>query len=104
MHRVMIVIVPELTGYASIRHVAVSLPLVPQLLDGKKYMEAKDLPRLHGTELRRARAPSMRFLVKLALRCDSAEELGKRLRRRYQRQQQRQGLVQPLAAPPAQAR
>jgi len=79
--RHMVVIVPELTGYASIRHVAVSLPLVPQLLDGKKYMEAKDLPRLHGTELRRARAPSMRFLVKLALRCDSAEELGKRLRR-----------------------
>ena len=58
--RHMVVIVPELTGYASIQHVAVSLPLVPQLLDGKKYMEAKDLPRLHGTELRRARAPCLR--------------------------------------------
>ena len=44
------------------------------------------MPRLEGTELRRARAPSLRFLVKLALKCDSTEELGKRLRRRYQRQ------------------
>jgi hypothetical protein len=34
----MVVIVPELTGYASIRHVAVSLPYVAQLIDGKKYM------------------------------------------------------------------
>ena len=34
----------------------------------------------------------MRYLVKLAVKCQSAEELGKRLRRRYQRQQQRQGL------------
>ena len=32
------------------------------------------------------RAPSLRYLVKLALKCDSAEELGKRLRQRYQRQ------------------
>jgi hypothetical protein len=31
----------------------------------------------------------MRYLVKLAVKCQSAEELGKRLRRRYQRQQQR---------------
>ena len=36
--RRMVVIVPELTGYASIRHVAVSLPYVAQLIDGVKYM------------------------------------------------------------------
>jgi hypothetical protein len=36
--------------------------------------------------MRRARAPSVRFLVKLAMRCDGAEQLDKRLRRRYQRQ------------------
>jgi hypothetical protein len=48
--------------------------------------------RLEGAELRRQRAPSLRFLVKLALlRCQSAEELGTKIRRRYQRQQQRQG-------------
>jgi hypothetical protein len=34
----------------------------------------------------------LRFLVKLAVRCQSAQELGKKLRRRYQRQQQRQGI------------
>jgi hypothetical protein len=28
-------------------------------------------------------------------KCDSAEQLGKRLRRRYQRQQQRHGLARP---------
>jgi hypothetical protein len=42
------------------------------------------------TERRRQRAPrapSMRYLVKLAVKCQSAEELGQR--RRYQRQQQR---------------
>ena len=98
----MVVIVPELTGYASIRHVVVSLPYAAQLIDGKKYMLPGDVkPPEGGTERRRQgapRAPSLRFLVKLALRCDSAEELGKRLRRRYLRQQQR------LAAPPAQAR
>ena len=36
--RHMVVIVPELTGYASVRHVAVSLPHTAQLIDGKKYM------------------------------------------------------------------
>jgi hypothetical protein len=32
------------------------------------------------------------FLVKTALRCHSAEELGEKLRKRYQRQQQRRGI------------
>ena len=88
--RHMVVIVPELTGYASIRHVAVSLPYAAQLIDGVKYMLSGDVkPPEGGTERRRQRAPSLRFLVKLAMRCDSAEELGQRLRRRYQRQQAR---------------
>ncbi len=93
--RRMVVIVPELTGYASIRHVAVSLPYAAQLIDGVKYMLPQDVKSPEGdTERRRhraPRAPSMRYLVKLAVKCQSAEELGKRLRRRYQRQQQRQG-------------
>jgi len=55
--------------------------------DGEKYyLEPK---RFEGTELRRARAPTVRFLVRQALRCQSAEELGERLRKRYQRQNQR---------------
>jgi hypothetical protein len=48
--------------------------------------------RLEGTELRRARAPSLRFLVSMAVRCQSADELGKKLRQRYQRQRQRRGI------------
>ena len=86
--RHMVVIVPELTGYASIRHVAVSLPYVAALI-GEKYMLPQDVKAPEGgTERRRQRAPSMRTLVKWAQKCDSAEQLGERLRRRYQRQQQ----------------
>ena len=46
-----------------------------------------------GTERRRQgapRAPSLRYLVRWAQKCDSAEQLGERLKRRYQRQQARQ--------------
>jgi hypothetical protein len=39
----------------------------------------------HGGSQGRAHC-LLRFLVKLAMRCDNAEQLGKRLRRRYQRQ------------------
>src|SRR5260370_42030742 len=73
----MTILMPELTGYGGIRHIAVSLPYVPALLDGKKYMEPQDVPRLQGTELYRARAPrglTLRSLVRLALKCDSAEQ------------------------------
>jgi hypothetical protein len=85
----MIIRMAELTGYGVLRHVNVSLPYIACLIDGVKYMEPKDVPVLEGTERRRQRqAPSIRFLTKLAMRCESAEELGKRLRRRYQRQQQ----------------
>ena len=95
----MVVIVPELTGYASIRHVAVSLPYAAQLVDGTKYMEPGDVkPPEGGSEKRRQRAPrapSMRSMVKLAVRCQSAEELGERLKKRYQRQLQRRGPAPP---------
>jgi hypothetical protein len=56
--RHMVVIVPELTGYASIRHVAVSLPYASQLIDHVKYMEPQDVRPPEGdTERRRQRAP-----------------------------------------------
>ena len=97
--RHMVVIVPELTGYASIRHVAVSLPYLAQLIDGVKYMLPDDVkPPETSTERRRQRAPrapSLRTLVKWAQACDSAEQLGERLKRRYDRQQQRYGLARP---------
>ena len=75
-----------------------SLPYA-QLIDGKKYMLPGDLkPPEGGTECRRQRAPrapSLRTLVRWAQKCDSAEQLGERLRRRYQRQQARRGIAQP---------
>jgi hypothetical protein len=73
----MIVIVPELTGYATIRYIAVSLPFAAQLIDGTKYLEPADMKPPEGdTEKRRQRAPrapSLRTLVKWARQCDCAE-------------------------------
>ena len=83
--RHMVVIVAELTGYASIRHIAVSLPYASQLIDHVKYMEPQDVkPHEGDTERRRQRAPrapSMRTLVRWAQACDSAEQLGEGLKR-----------------------
>ena len=91
--RHMVVIVPELTGYASIRHVAVSLPYVAQLIDGVKYMLPGDVkPPEGGTERRRQRAPRapMRYLVKLA------HEMRQR---RATRQEAAPALPAPTSAP-----
>jgi hypothetical protein len=61
----------------------VSVPLVPCLLDGVKFMLPGDVPRMEGTEAYRARAPrgpSLRSLVKLPRQSDAIEELGRRFR------------------------
>jgi hypothetical protein len=104
----MVSIVPHLTTNCRVRNVRISVPLIAALLDNERYFSPYALPTPAGEELRpmfrprinqtkappRApRGPSLRSLVKLALKCDSAEELGKRLRRRYQRQKQRQGIA-----------
>ena len=93
-------------------HTWVSLPYVGQLIDGKKYMEPTDAKpppqqstpgylevpyssrggvgkRRFEQTPRAPRAPSLRKLVKLALKCDSAEQLGRQLKARYERQQNR---------------
>ena len=91
MRRYMIVIRPLLSGYGTVLHVAVSLPYVEALMDGKKYLEPDNVPKQPSRDLRRLRqtprAPSLRTIVRLARQCDSAEELGLELRRRYQRKQ-----------------
>lgn len=38
-------------------------------------------------------APSLRSLVRLAMKCDSAEEMGRKLKQRFDRQRQRQGIA-----------
>ena len=65
---------------------------MPQLLDEpEKYMlerplrESRDLRRMRQTP----RGPNMRTLVKLAMECDSAEQLGNRLRRRFENKAKR---------------
>jgi len=59
--RCMVVIVPELTGYATIRHIAVSLPYASQLIDHVKYIEPQDVKPPEGdSERRRQRAPRRR--------------------------------------------
>jgi hypothetical protein len=92
MVAVMVITLPMLATTGLTRYVRVSLPWIDALLDGKKYQLPEDMPAPRGLELRahrRPRAPSMKTLVRLALARDSAEQLGKRLRRRYERQQQR---------------
>ena len=56
-----------------------SLPYVAAYI-GEEYMEPRDVKPLKGTGRRRAHAPSFVYLVKLAVKCESAEELGKWVR------------------------
>ena len=87
---------------SGVRRVRISVPRIDCLLDNVRYFLPQDLPPPAGEELRpmsrpritkAPRAPSLRSMVKLAVRCQSAEELGQRLKRRYQRQRQRAGLA-----------
>jgi hypothetical protein len=56
MHRRMVILMVELTGYASIRYVAVSLPLVEAILDHKKYrLPSDNVPPSQSNDLRRLR-------------------------------------------------
>jgi hypothetical protein len=101
--RSMVIVVPEFSTNTTVRYVAVSLPLVPALLDHAKYLEPQDMPppETRSRDLLRLRqgratprAPSLRTLVRWAQKCDTAEQLGEQLRRRYDRQRQRAGLAQ----------
>jgi hypothetical protein len=81
------------TGFGQITRVPVSLPLVPALVDGRKYMAPADVPHPEPLGRRKSRGPSLRRLVRLAMACDSAEQLGQQLKRRYDRSLQRQGMA-----------
>jgi hypothetical protein len=87
--------VPQQTGYAGVMHIAVSVPRIPFLIDGVKYLEPTDVkPSNDATEQRRyrARGPSLRSLVKLALKCESAEQMGRQLKKRFDRSLRRRGI------------
>ena len=101
------------TGYGGIRYVPVSLPRVDCLIADMpgKYalpeVPEADRPGVDDVKQpdseperrqRATRAPSLRSMVKLAVRCQDAEELGQRLKHRYQRQRQRAGIAPPSNA------
>lgn len=92
----MVIVVPQLSGPAGVMHIAVSVPHIACLIDGSgKYVEPSDVKQSDDeTEKRRYRhrGPTLRSLVKLALRCQDAEEFGHRLRQRYERNARRQGI------------
>ena len=88
--------VPHLTTNCRVRHVRVSVPLIAALLDNQRYYLPNVLPPPVGEELRPMlrpritqpkppRGPTSRSLVKLAMRCDSAEQIGKKLKQRFDR-------------------
>ena len=52
-------------------------------------MLEENLPARSGQELRAHRAPRLKTLVRLALKCRSAEQFGSKLRRRYEQQRRR---------------
>jgi hypothetical protein len=81
----MILKMPFQTTAGTVRRLRISLPLVPGLLDGQKYFLPDTLPAPVGEKLRpmlrprmkAPRAPSLRYLVRHALRCQSAEEFAR---------------------------
>ena len=98
MHRAMVVIIPQPCGPAGVTHILVSVPRIGCLVDGVKYLEPCEVkPPADAAERRRYRhrGPTLRSLVKLAVACDSAEQLGRQLKRRCDRAQRRQGIASP---------
>jgi hypothetical protein len=78
----MVITVPQFSGPSGVRHVHVSLPLTPPLLDGEKYRLPDDVPAQESRDLRRiryGRAPptprmTVRRLVLLAVARDAESE------------------------------
>ena len=98
MHRAMVVIIPQPCGPAGVTHIPVSVPRIGCLVDGVKYLEPCEVkPPADAAERRRYRhrGPTLRSLVKLAVASDSAEQLGRQLKRRYDRAPRRQGIASP---------
>jgi hypothetical protein len=81
-------------GGSGLRPVRVLLPRVDALIAEQpgKYALPENMPPkgLELRPLRRPRVPTLRSLVRLAARCDSAEQFGKALRRKWERQPRQQ--------------
>ncbi len=104
----------------TMRPLLISVPLIEALVDGSRYFRFEDRPNEPGSgfhvgkpdcakltqalrprkaPMRAPRGPSLKSLVRYALKCQSAEELGEKLKRRYHRAKQRAGIATgPTAA------
>jgi hypothetical protein len=100
----MVAMVTIPSAASGVRQVRISVPRIDCLLDNRRYFLPGDLPAPAGEGLRpmsrpritkAPRAPSLRTMVRMAVKCADAEQLGERLKRRYQRQLQRRGLARP---------
>jgi hypothetical protein len=108
---------PYVGQNGSMRVLVISLPMIEQLIDGTRYFRIEHQPEAPGSRFhvgkpsreklaqalrprinkvkappRAPRMPSLRTMVRYALKCQSAEELGEKLRRRYARAKQRAGI------------
>jgi hypothetical protein len=81
----MVSLVTVPSAASGVRRVRISVPLIDCLIDGVRYFRPGDLPPPEGEELRpmsrpritkAPRAPSLRTLVKHALKCQSAGGAG----------------------------
>ena len=50
--RSMIAVVPMLSGYGAVLHARVSVPLIPCLIDGRKYLMPEDAPQAESRDER----------------------------------------------------
>ena len=99
----MVAMVTIPSAASGVRQVRISVPRIDCLLDNRRYFLPGDLPAPAGEGFRpmsrpritkAPRAPSLRTMVRMAVKCADAEQLGER-KLRYQRQLQRRGLARP---------
>ena len=78
----MVFLVTVPSAASGVKRVRISVPLIECLVDNQRYWLPEDLPPPAGEELRpmsrpritkAPRAPSLRTMVKLAVRCQSAK-------------------------------
>ena len=91
MPAAMTLTVSTLSGYGKVRRQDVSVPLVTTLLEPpSRYRlpaEPATNPANWRISARGKRGPSLKTLVKLAMKADTAEALGLALRRRFEQRQ-----------------
>jgi hypothetical protein len=111
----MVATVPVLSGHGTVLHVRMSLPLVADLVAEypEKYMLLEDTPPADSLgassagnkpaacgftrSAKKTRAPSLRAMVRLAVRSQSAKEFGAKLKQRWDAKAARRPRYRPPA-------